>query len=63
MGLRERIDEAVAAIAAPLKPEFAIILGTGLGAVASAIEKRAVVPYERIPHFAKSTVASHKGVT
>jgi purine-nucleoside phosphorylase len=61
MSLKARIDEAVRAIGAPLRPDFAIILGTGLGAVASAIDKKAVVPYEKIPHFARSTVASHKG--
>ncbi len=61
MTLHERIDEAVAAIGAKTRPEFAIILGTGLGALAQAIHKDAVIPYEKIPHFARSTVASHKG--
>jgi len=59
--LRPHIDEAVAAIGAKAPPEFAIILGTGLGALAQAIEKTAVIPYDKIPHFARSTVASHKG--
>lgn len=61
MTLRQRIDEAVSAIRPKTPPEFAIILGTGLGALARGIEKSAVLPYESIPHFAKSTVASHKG--
>src|SRR5688500_15541048 len=61
MGLRERVEEAVRALGAHEPPEFGIILGTGLGAVAAAIEKTASIPYERIPHFARSTVQSHKG--
>ena len=61
MSLHQRIDEAVAAIGAKTRPEFAIILGTGLGALAQAIQKTAVLPYEKIPHFARPTVASHKG--
>jgi len=61
MTLRQQIDEAVAAIAPKARPEFAIILGTGLGALAHSIQKTAVIPYEKIPHFARSTVASHKG--
>jgi purine-nucleoside phosphorylase len=61
MNLKSRIDEAVRAIASPVRPDFAIILGTGLGAVAQAITDRTVVPYEKIPHFARSTVTGHKG--
>lgn len=38
-----------------------IILGTGLGALASAIQADAVIPYANIPHFPHSTVESHKG--
>ena len=59
--LKKRIDAAVAAIGAPFAPEVGIILGTGLGAVAASIEKAATIPYEKIPHFARSTVTSHKG--
>jgi len=59
--LRERIDDAAAAIHPKIKPDFAIILGTGLGALAQGIERHAAIPYEKIPHFARSTAASHKG--
>ena len=61
MTLRARIDEAVAAIKPQAPPEFAIILGTGLGALAQGIQKTAVLPYEKIPHFARSTATGHKG--
>jgi purine-nucleoside phosphorylase len=42
-------------------PEVGIILGTGLGALASEIEAEAVIPYPELPHFPHSTVESHKG--
>lgn len=61
MDLKQKIAEAVAAIGARRKPEFAIILGTGLGAAAGLIRREAGIPYEKIPHFARSTTASHKG--
>lgn len=43
------------------KPEVAIILGTGLGALAEEIEDRTVIPYSEIPHFPISTVEFHAG--
>ncbi|MFK7932234.1 MAG: purine-nucleoside phosphorylase [Saprospiraceae bacterium] len=43
------------------QPEIGIILGTGLGALADEIERVATIPYAQIPHFAQSTVQSHKG--
>lgn len=38
-----------------------IVLGTGLGALATQIEAEHVVPYEDIPNFPKSTVEGHDG--
>ncbi len=38
-----------------------IVLGTGLGGLASQIEAEATIPYAQIPHFPHSTVESHKG--
>ncbi len=61
MTLRERIEDALGAIGAPQPPDFAIILGTGLGALAQHIQRSASIPYEKIPHFASSSVVSHKG--
>ncbi len=61
--LKDRIDAAVAAIRrhsdTPVKT--GIILGTGLGGVARAIENATVISYTDIPGFAESTVASHAG--
>ena len=61
--LRERIAEAVDAIAArtPLKPSIGIILGTGLGALAERIDVACAIAYADIPHFPLSTVESHTG--
>jgi purine-nucleoside phosphorylase len=45
----------------PAKPHAGIILGTGLGNLASAIENATVIPYSEIPHFPRSTAIGHKG--
>jgi purine-nucleoside phosphorylase len=59
----ERVEEAAAHVRRELSvsPDIAIILGTGLGGLASAIQSREAVPYEEIPHFPVSTVESHAG--
>jgi purine-nucleoside phosphorylase len=44
-----------------LRPNIAIVLGTGLGGLADKIESAAVIPYKKIPHFPVSTVVSHEG--
>ena len=63
--LSRRIDEAAAFVRKRMKsapaPEAGIILGTGLGDLASALESPVVVPYADIPHFPHSTVESHAG--
>lgn len=45
----------------PGHPDAAIVLGTGLGRLASEIENPVVIPYEDIPGFPVSTVESHAG--
>ena len=42
-------------------PNVGIILGTGLGSLAEQIETEAVLDYEDIPHFPRSTAISHTG--
>jgi purine-nucleoside phosphorylase len=61
--LKERIDEAAAAVRARTRvaPTVGIILGTGLGDFAQALATDAVVPYAEIPHFPVATVESHAG--
>lgn len=61
--LKARIDAAAAVVRKRIgtAPEVGIILGTGLGDFADALEIEAVVPYRDIPHFPISTVESHAG--
>jgi purine-nucleoside phosphorylase len=58
-----RIDEAARHVRAQARvaPRVGIILGTGLGDFADALEVDAVIPYRDIPHFPVSTVESHAG--
>jgi purine-nucleoside phosphorylase len=59
----QAVQEATQYLQARLdfKPDAAIILGTGLGGLAERIEVTQVIRYEEIPHFATSTVESHRG--
>ncbi len=62
-GIYEQTQEAVEFIKTKtgFDPDVGIILGTGLGAVAEAIDREAVIDYENIPNFPVSTVESHSG--
>ena len=44
-----------------LAPRLGVVLGSGLGAVAEAVESPVFVPYGEIPHFPQSTVEGHSG--
>ena len=59
----EKVTEACAAIAAQWKhrPAVGIILGSGLGGATAAITDKVTIPYESIPHFARSTAHGHTG--
>jgi purine-nucleoside phosphorylase len=61
--LMTQIREAAEAIRkrSSLRPEIGVILGTGLGDFADALEVDTVIHYRDIPHFAVSTVESHAG--
>jgi purine-nucleoside phosphorylase len=61
--LYDRIQRAAAVVRgrAALRPDVAIILGTGLGGLAKEIQAESVIPYEEIPGFPLSTVESHAG--
>ena len=43
------------------KPEYGIVLGSGLGKLADQIEDPLVIPYGGIPSFPTSTAIGHKG--
>ncbi len=59
----EMIQEAKAFIErkTEVKPEFGIILGTGLGKLVHSIKVETTIPYETIPHFPVSTIETHAG--
>ena len=61
--IRKQLEETIPVIRQYYQgtPTIGIILGTGLGKVAEAIEVEAEIPYEKLPHFAVSTVESHAG--
>lgn len=64
MTIIDQIDESCAFIRSLMGddvPEVGVILGSGLGPLADAIEDKVVVPYVEIPHFAHSTVVGHDG--
>ena len=45
------------------QPETAIILGTGLGSLATEITEKYEIKYEEIPNFPVSTVEGHSWAT
>ncbi len=61
--LVDQVKEALAVIRqkTKAKPAVAMVLGTGLGALAGEIKNKVVIPYETIPYFPLSTVESHAG--
>lgn len=63
MELYNQIREAAAAIRSrtTLQPAVALILGSGLGELASDVRDATAIPYEEIPHFVRSTVPGHLG--
>ncbi|HEX4066464.1 MAG TPA: purine-nucleoside phosphorylase [Acidobacteriaceae bacterium] len=44
-----------------LRPQIAVVLGSGLGAFAEQVERAAAIPFAEIPHFPQSTVPGHSG--
>jgi purine-nucleoside phosphorylase len=60
---RTRLAAAADAVRArwDAAPEAAVVLGTGLGALAERMEVEATVPYDAIPGMPTSTVESHAG--
>jgi purine-nucleoside phosphorylase len=62
---RDRIEGAAGflgrRLGAAFRPDAAVVLGTGLGGVAEAMERTKSVPYDDIPGFPVSTVKGHRG--
>lgn len=61
--LFERAEDAAAAIraACPDVPRIGVVLGSGLNELADRLSDAARIPYDRIPHFPRPTVAGHHG--
>lgn len=59
----QKIRDAVETVQSlsPIRPEFGIILGSGLGSVAEEISESTVIPYTRIPHFHGTSIEGHAG--
>ncbi len=61
--MTEGLDEAVAAIAArsALRPEVGVVLGSGLGGFADAVEDAVEIPYGELPGWPVATAVGHAG--
>ncbi len=59
----EKAQEAAEFIRSKYSKEIklALVLGSGLGAFADELQNAVRIPYEEIPHFARSTVEGHAG--
>jgi len=60
---RQEVDEAVAAIRSRIRvqPKIGLVLGSGLGGLADAIEQPEAVAYTDIPHWLPTSVEGHAG--
>ena len=60
---REHFNEAAAAIrqATALRPNVAIVLGSGLSALADAVQQPTAIDFHDIPHFPVSSIPGHRG--
>ena len=63
LNLAKKINEAAEAVRARWQPtpRAGIVLGTGLGSLARQVTEEAVLKYEAIPHFPRSTALGHAG--
>lgn len=61
--MMKKVQEAVDFIRkkTDFKPDYGVILGTGLGALADEIEVANEIDYKDIPHFPLSTIEFHSG--
>jgi len=59
----QKIQETASYIRSKIKkvPNYAIILGTGLGELVNSITDKYEIPYTEIPNFPVSTVEGHSG--
>jgi purine-nucleoside phosphorylase len=60
MAVIDRVTEVVRA-RLKVRPRLGLILGTGLGGLAQAVQEAVVIPYHELPDWPVSTVAGHAG--
>lgn len=61
-GYVEQVEQAAAFLRAEAPPaDVAVVLGSGLGALAGRVEAAVRLPYSRIPHWPASAVVGHAG--
>jgi purine-nucleoside phosphorylase len=58
-----RVTEALAFVEERIapRPRVGIVLGSGLGGIADAVENPVVIPYVDIPHWPRTTAQGHAG--
>ena len=64
MELKERLQESAASVREVIgdfRPEIGIVLGSGWGPVADAVEDATIVDYADVPHMRLSTATGHAG--
>lgn len=63
MTLQDKITAAAAYLLeqTPMRPEIALVLGSGLGDYADTLENSVKIPYAEIPNFPQPTVPGHAG--
>ncbi len=61
--MKKRVEETVEFLrhSGGEAPEAAVVLGSGLGAFAEALENKIVIPYGEIPNWPASTAPGHAG--
>jgi len=61
--LKQKIAETITFLNSKtgLRPDLALVLGSGLGELGRQIEDAVVIPYSEIPHFKQSTAPGHNG--
>jgi purine-nucleoside phosphorylase len=59
----QKIEQTAAYIRSQtnIRPQFVIVLGSGLGSVADDLTEAVVLPYESVPHFHVPGVQGHAG--
>lgn len=63
MDIKSKINQAADFIRSKtdMKPQVALVLGSGLGKFAEQLKNQVAIPYGEIPHFPVSTVKGHAG--